>query len=56
VIECVPTVSVDGERVAELLVCGVKTDAAGGVAVGNEYTREGTKLPGSVIGANGNVE
>jgi hypothetical protein len=52
---CFPTAKVASENAAELLVCGVKTDAAGGVTVGNKKTREGTKLPGSVIGDNGNV-
>jgi hypothetical protein len=52
---CVPTAKVASESAAELLVSGVKTDAAGGVTVGNKKTREGAKLPGRVIGTNGNA-
>jgi hypothetical protein len=33
---CVPTVKLDVLSVAALLLCGVKIDAAGGVAVGNK--------------------
>lgn len=53
---CVPTAKVVTESAAELLVCGVKTDAAGGVAAGNKQTRDGSKLPGRVICTRGNTQ
>jgi hypothetical protein len=36
VMECVPTCNVVNDNAAELPVGGVKTDAGGGVALGNE--------------------
>jgi hypothetical protein len=50
---CAPAFKDVTESVAELLVSGVKTDAAGGVAAGKKKTREGTRLPGRVIATTG---